>query len=41
MPKTMVTSFILLWGLALFEMKGYSKAVDSVDEQLTLYGKNV
>jgi hypothetical protein len=37
----MVTSFILLWGLAIFEMKGYSKAVDSVDEQLTLYGKNV
>ena len=41
MPKTMVTSFILLWALAIFEMKGYSKSVDSVDEQLTLYGKNV
>lgn len=37
----MVVSFIALWVLAIWEMKGYSKAVDRVDEQLTLYGKNV
>lgn len=41
MPKTMVTSFVLVWFLAIFDMKAYSRAVDSVDDQLQLYGKNV
>lgn len=41
MPKTMVVSFIALWGLAIWEMKAYSVSVDRVDQQLTLYGKNV
>jgi len=41
MPKTMVVSFIALWVLAIWEMKAYSASVDRVDQQLTLYGKNV
>lgn len=41
MPKTMVISFIALWVLGIWQMKAYSVAVDKVDQQLTLYGKNV
>jgi hypothetical protein len=41
MPKTMVVSFVALWVLAIWQMKAYSVAVDKVDQQLTLYGKNV